>query len=89
MQEQFEARRSMLAEMVRQRKRSQVQADIVKLENTLSVMREQQKALQADVEEKQKDAANFGSSSVNVDMMRSDLRTWRRCWPASPRRKKN
>jgi len=74
LQEQFEARRKVLTEVVRQKRRQLVQADIVKLETSLQVMREQEAKLAAEVDAKQKITERFGNSAPDVEMLRSDIK---------------
>ena len=74
MQEQYDARRAELADMVRQKNRSMVQMDVQRLEAGLAVMTEQEQAQQKAVEEQQKEAEKFGSSTVDIEMMRADIK---------------
>lgn len=73
LQEQFNARRENLVEVVRQKRRSVIQTDIQKLESSVTVLREQERTITADVERLRKDADKFGSSSVDIEMLRADI----------------
>ena len=73
MQDQFDARRLELAEMVRHQKRSLVQTEIAKLEVSIEVMQEQAKILQEEVAAQQSKAERFGNSSVDLEMMRAEI----------------
>ena len=74
LQTQFDGRRTALVEVARQRKRSIVQTEIMKLQASLDVMKEQQTTLQTEVEDKQREAEKFGQSTVDVEMMRADIK---------------
>lgn len=74
LQEQFNARRTELVEVVRQKKRALVELDIRKLESATVVLAEQERSIQADVERLRKDADKFGSSTVDIEMLRGDIR---------------
>ena len=74
MQEQYDARRAELADMVRQKNRSKVQMDVQRLEAALAVSTEQEKTQQEAVEKQQMEAERFGSSTVDIEMMRSDIK---------------
>lgn len=74
MQEQYDARRAELADMLRQKNRSKAQMDVQRLEAGLAVATEQQQAQQKSVEEQQREAERFGSSTVDIEMMRADIK---------------
>lgn len=74
LQAQFDARRATLVDVLRQRKRAIAQAEIFKLESSLEVMKEQEKIIQAEVDDKQREAEKFGQSTVDVEMMRADIK---------------
>ena len=60
--------------MIRQKNRSKVQMDVQRVEAGLAVLTEQEQAQQRAVEEQQKEAKRFGSSTVDIEMMRSDIK---------------
>jgi capsular exopolysaccharide synthesis family protein len=74
LQEQFDARRTMLTETARQKKRAMIQAEILRWESSVAVLQDQQRVLEAQVEEKQREAEKFGNSTVDVEMMRADIK---------------
>jgi polysaccharide biosynthesis transport protein len=74
MQQQYDERRQKLGDLVRQKKKSLVQADIDKAQGFVVVMAEQEQSLRQDVQRLQAEAEKFGSSSVDVDMMQSDIK---------------
>ncbi len=74
MQEQFNARRTELVEAVRQKKRGEVQSEILRLEASISVLAEQSATLQGEVKRQQSEAEKFGSSTVDIEMMRADIK---------------
>jgi polysaccharide biosynthesis transport protein len=74
LQDQFDSRRTALMDVARQRRRAMVQADIMKLEASLAVMKDQEKILQLEVDDKQREAEKFGQSTVDVEMMRADIK---------------
>jgi len=74
MQEQFNARRAELVDAVRQKKRNEVQSEILRLEASISVLGEQANTLQAEVKRQQTEAEKFGSSTVDIEMMRADIK---------------
>ena len=75
MQDQFDQRRSALAEVARQKRRSIVEAQIVQLESGIEVLKQQEAQLLSEVELKQKEAEKFGSSTVDVEMLREDIKS--------------
>jgi polysaccharide biosynthesis transport protein len=74
LQDQFNARRAELVDVVRQKRRSLIQTEIQKLENAISVMKEQENAIQREVDKQREDAKNYGSSTVDIEMMRAEIR---------------
>lgn len=74
MQEQFNARRVELVESVRQKKRSEIQSEMLRLEASITVLTEQASTLQSEVERQRKEAEKFGSSTVDIEMMRADIK---------------
>jgi capsular exopolysaccharide synthesis family protein len=74
MQQQYETRRAELADMVRQKKRGVVQGEIARLEAAIAVMSEQEQSQQKMVVEQQREAEKFGTSTVDIEMMRSDIK---------------
>ena len=74
MQEQFDSRRAELADMVRQKKRSIIQMEAEKLQTAATVLRDQATELQKEVEKQTKEAKKFGNSTVDIEMMRADIK---------------
>lgn len=74
LQDQFNERRAGLVEVVRQKKRALIQTDILKLESSVAVLTEQERTIVADVDRLRKDADNFGRSSVDIEMLRADIK---------------
>ena len=74
MQEQFNARRAELVESVRQKKRNEIQSEMLRLEASITVLTEQASTLQVEVERQRKEAEKFGSSTVDIEMMRADIK---------------
>jgi capsular exopolysaccharide synthesis family protein len=75
LQEQFDTRRAALMELVRQRKRSQFNMEIIKVETLREALKEQEKELKGQVDVKQKDAEKFGRSSIDVEVLRAEKTT--------------
>lgn len=73
-EDQFDARRAKLAETVRKRKQAAVRAEIQRLETSIGVLTEQQKNLENESQQMRKDAEKFGTSSVDIEMMRADIK---------------
>ncbi|MEN6405452.1 MAG: AAA family ATPase [Thermoguttaceae bacterium] len=74
MQDQFDARRNELSEMVRRKKRMTIQMEVERLQAAVAVMTEQEHAIQAEVAAKRKEAERFGNSTVDIEMMRADIK---------------
>ena len=74
LQESYNARKAELVELVRQRRRSLIQAEVRKLESSLATLAEQERTLQALVDAKQREAARFGNTTVDVEMLLSDIK---------------
>jgi polysaccharide biosynthesis transport protein len=80
LQDEFNKRREQLVAVARKQKRSVLQAEIIKLETTLKVVTEQRDNLAKDVEKRKTEAANFGVSSVEIEMLKSDLKQHELVW---------
>jgi capsular exopolysaccharide synthesis family protein len=74
MQQQYDDRRAELAELVKQKKRSEIMTEIKKNEAFISVMSEQEKSSQKLVDDQLHEAEKIGISSVDVEMMRADIK---------------
>ena len=74
MQQQYDERRAELAEMVKQKKLSEIRTDIKRLEAYIANMREQEQSMRKLVEEKRREVEKFGISSVDIEMMRADIK---------------
>jgi SMC interacting uncharacterized protein involved in chromosome segregation len=75
LQERYDARKAALLELLKQRKRSQIQMEIIKVETVLKALKEQENELKAQVDAKRKDAEKFGRSSIDVEVLRGELKT--------------
>lgn len=67
------ARRVELREELKRRKRAALQASIDQLKAEIAAGAEQEKQLLADAEQAKKLAESFGGSSIDVEMMRSEI----------------
>ncbi len=67
------ARRIELREELKRRKRAALQASIEQLKAEIAAGAEQEKQLLQDVEQAKKLAESFGGSSIDVEMMRSEI----------------
>lgn len=67
------ARRVELREELKRRKRAALQASIEQLKAEIAAGAEQEKQLLQDVEQAKKLAESFGGSSIDVEMMRSEI----------------
>ncbi len=67
------ARRVELREELKRRKRAALQANIEQLKAEIAAGAEQEKQLLQDVEQAKKLAESFGGSSIDVEMMRSEI----------------
>jgi succinoglycan biosynthesis transport protein ExoP len=74
MQDQFDARRNELSEMIRSKKRSGIQLELQRMETAVAVMNEQERMIQEEVKNKKAEAEKFGSSTVDIEMMRADIK---------------
>lgn len=74
MQQQYDARIAELTDLARQKRRGMVQVEVQRLEASVAVMAEQEQNQAKLVEEQQKETEKFGSSTVDIEMMRTDIR---------------
>ena len=74
LQESYNARKAELVELVRQKRRSFIQAEVRKFESSVAALEEQQAALQAQVDAKHAEATRFGNSSVDMEMLLADIK---------------
>ncbi|MEN6557751.1 MAG: hypothetical protein ABFC54_06190, partial [Thermoguttaceae bacterium] len=74
MQDQFDARRNELSEIVRRKKRMTVQMEVDRLRAAVAVATEQERDIQAEVEAKKDEAKKFGNSTVDIEMMRENMK---------------
>jgi peptidoglycan hydrolase CwlO-like protein len=74
-QDQFNARKAVLIKRIRQKRRAVIQAEIQKLQNSVSVLAEEEQTLRKQVEAKQKEVVKFGYSSVDIEMLRADIKS--------------
>jgi polysaccharide biosynthesis transport protein len=74
MQRQYDARRAELADVVRLKKKSTIMLDAQRIQATLAVLSEQEQTQQREVDEKQRDAERFGSSTVDIEMLRAEIK---------------
>ena len=73
-QADLDARRGALLAIVRNKKQSPIEAQIQRLKATLDVAARRQEELEKEVEEKQKEVRKLGTSSVDVEMMRAEIK---------------
>ncbi len=73
-QQQYDERVGSLAAKVREKKRANVQMEIVKLDTALTALREQHETIAKEVEKRNEESQKFGYSSVELEMLRSELR---------------
>jgi beta-lactamase regulating signal transducer with metallopeptidase domain len=74
LQESYNARKAELVKVVRQKRRSLIQSEVRKLESSVAVLAEQERALQRQVDAKQVEANRFGNSSVDMAMLLDDIK---------------
>ena len=74
LQQQYEARVEELQKAIRQKTRSKLQMEIDQLQTSVAVMVEQERLVAEDVQKQRKMAEQFGSSSIDVEMMRADIK---------------
>ncbi len=74
LQESYNARKAELVDLVRQKRRSLVQAEVRKLENSVAALAEQEHALQSQVDAKHAEATKFGNSTVDMEMLLADIK---------------
>ena len=74
LQDEFEKRQGQLVAVVRKRKRSAVEMEVVKLRSSLNIKRQQCDMLANQVDKLKEEAAKFGSSTVNIEMARANLK---------------
>ena len=74
LQDELDRRLAQLVAMVRKRKQSVIQAEIVRLRASLDVKRQQHDSLERQVEKLREECAKFGSSTVDIEMLRENLK---------------
>lgn len=74
LQEQYDQKVKEIKEKVRQRKRSLIMADIVKLETSFDVKKKQYEALTKKYDDLKEKASKFGGTTVDIEMQRADLK---------------
>jgi capsular exopolysaccharide synthesis family protein len=74
LQESYNARKADLVETVKQKRRSLVQSEVRKLESSVTVLAEQEHALQVQVDAKHLEATKFGNSTVDMEMLLADIK---------------
>ena len=74
LQKSYNARKAELAELVRQKKRSLIQAEVRKLESSVAALMEQQRELQKQVGAKHAEATRFGNATIDMQMLLSDIK---------------
>ena len=74
LQESYNARKIELLETVRQKRRLLFGSEVRKLESSVAVLGEQERALQAQVDAKHAEATKFGNSTVDMEMLLSEIK---------------
>jgi capsular exopolysaccharide synthesis family protein len=74
LQRQYDARIATLRNDIRQKKRSAVETETARLKTALAVMMEQACTMEEDIQRQRKLAEQFGNSSIDIEMMRSDIK---------------
>jgi hypothetical protein len=74
LQASLDARRAGLLAIVRRKKQTPIQAEILRLKAALAVAALRQEQLEKDFDAKQKDARKAGSSFVDIEMARAELK---------------
>jgi beta-lactamase regulating signal transducer with metallopeptidase domain len=74
LQESYNARKAELVKLLRQKRRSLIQSEVRKLESSVAVLAEQERALQRQVDAKQAEATRFGNSTVDMAMLLGDIK---------------
>ena len=73
-QAQFEQLEKGLRDKVRAVKKAEIDKEIRRLESEVAILTEQEQQFQKDVERQRKEAELIGRSSIDVEMMRTDVR---------------
>ncbi len=73
LQESYNTRKAELVEVVRQKRRTLIQMEVRKLEGTVGILADQERALQEHVNAKQAAAEKFGVSTVDMEMLLADI----------------
>jgi len=74
LEQQYNTRLAKLEENVRQKKQSLIQTEIDRLQTMLDVWSKQEEKAKEDVETQRVAAERFGGSSLDIEMMRSDVK---------------
>lgn len=72
-QQQYDNLGNQLRGNLLDKKRAEIAARIEQLEIEIAVLSEQKKQFEQDVEEKRKEAEEFGGQSLDIEMMRADI----------------
>lgn len=73
-QNQYNARRTELCGLIRKKHHKSIQRQIQLLETAITSMSEQVKNREVEVERQQKETNRFGTSTVDLEMLRTDIR---------------
>ncbi len=74
MQEQYNRVREKMAVLVHKRRQAEIQKEITKYQTAVDVMTSHAQKLQKDVDQKYHEAEKFGLSSVQLDMLRGEIK---------------
>ncbi len=66
-----------LKDKIREKKRIDVQMEIIKLETSIAAMKEQQEAAAKEIAQMKAEVEGFGRSTVDIEMLRSELKRLR------------
>jgi len=73
LQESYNTRKAELVDVVRQKRRTIVQLEVRKMESAVAVLTDQEQVIKEQVRVKQAAAEKFGISSVDMEMLLSDV----------------
>jgi polysaccharide biosynthesis transport protein len=74
LQKQYESRLDDLREVVQQRRRRDIEEEMVRLETSVTILQEQLGGLAKNVAKQQAEIEKFATASVDIDMMRADIK---------------
>ena len=72
-QQQYDEMSKNLQQQIREKKRVDTERDIVRMENEVAILKEQESQFRADVDRLRREAESMGKKSIDVEMVRAEI----------------